>query len=111
MTSRPAEMWTAYTLRGGVLISSLLIGVGYLLLVTAEGEPLPPPHSLLEVAGLAAQAHPVGLASLGLFFLIATSFVRVLVAAVLFAREHDRALSLISIGVFAILLAGLLIGH
>ncbi len=111
MQARAAEMWTAYTLRGGVLLSAVLIGVGYvLLLLTAE--PLPAtPRSVAEVSALAAQAHPVGLASLGLFFLIATSFARVLVAAVLFARENDRALSLISLAVFGILLVSLLIGR
>ena len=111
MKTRAAEQWTAYTLRGGVLVSAILIGIGYLLLLTAQGPLPPPPHSLVEVSSLAARADPMGLASLGLFFLIATSFVRVLVAVVLFAREHDRALSLISLGVLAVLVTGLLIGR
>ena len=52
----------------------------------------------------------MGVAGLGLLLLIATSFLRVLVAVVLFALERDKAHFLISAGVLGILLASLWLG-
>lgn len=107
---RVTAIWTAYTLGAGVITSAVLIAVGYVLLLLQERPVREPPHSMAQLSGLAIAADPAALASLGLFILIATSFLRVLVAVVLFARERDRPLFLISTGVLVVLVVSLWLG-
>ena len=105
-----AELWTGYTLTAGIWTSAAFIAAGYAMLLLYEG-PLPPtPSTAAGLLRLAAALHPIGIAGLGLFLLIATSFLRVAVAVVLFALERDRAHFLISAGVLGILVASLLLG-
>lgn len=105
-----AELWTGYTLSFGIWSSAALIATGYAMLLLHQG-PLPQtPRSIVELLRLAAALDPIGIAGLGLFLLIATSFFRVVVAVVLFALERDRAHFLISAGVLGVLIASLWLG-
>ena len=105
-----AELWTGYTLSFGIWSSAALIAMGYAMLLVHQGPVAPTPTSAVELLRLAAALDPVGVAWLGLLLLIATSFLRVLVAVVLFALERDKAHFLISAGVLGILLASLWLG-
>ncbi len=107
LAKESAERAISLVLRGGSLAATVVMAAG-LVLTIARG-PAPPlesarrtPVALLPRA--VARLHPVAVTELGVFLLILTPIVRVLVAVVMFALERDVRYVLISLGVLAILL-------
>ncbi|MGZ3585994.1 MAG: DUF1634 domain-containing protein [Candidatus Limnocylindrales bacterium] len=101
----------------GVAISAVLLvaGLGAALLVGWEGSLLggtPTTEPIYTLPGLLAGLavlEPLAIAQLGLYVLVLTPILRVVASLVLFAVERDRVYVLVSLGVLAILLAGLLV--
>ncbi|GLV60305.1 hypothetical protein KDH_71250 [Dictyobacter sp. S3.2.2.5] len=98
-----------WVLQGGIIISSVLVLIGFLLLITSPGALTGPrtdifPHSLSELWTGLQGFHPQSIIVLGLLLLIATPVVRVVVSILAFALEHDLRYVIITCMVFAILL-------
>jgi uncharacterized membrane protein len=106
----------------GVVASALVLLVGGGVFLVRHGAepvpertkfvPQPPDYSRpLEIARAALQGRGRALIQLGLVLLIATPVLRVAYSAVAFARGRDRAYTLITLLVLAVLLYGLLSGQ
>lgn len=107
------EAVTVRLLRAGVGLAALLMALGLVLLFLGG------PGGWLS----ASVRHPEGwwsgllllqppaLIQTGLVVLIATPVLRVLAAAVIYARERDRAFAAISVTVLALLLLGVLLAR
>lgn len=98
-----------WVLQGGVIISSVLVLIGFLLLITSPGALSGSrtdvfPHTLSELWSGLRGLHPQSIIVLGLLLLIATPVVRVIVSILAFALEHDLRYVVITCLVFAILL-------
>lgn len=99
----------AWVLQGGVIISSVLVLIGFLLLITSPGALSGSrtdifPHTFSELWPGLRGLHPQSIIVLGLLLLIATPVVRVIVSILAFALEHDLRYVVITCLVFAILL-------
>ena len=96
-----------HILRGGVVVSVAVLLFGFVL-VGVTRSPIParsiPPRSL---AGPLITFAPEGYLSLGVLILIFTPVARVLLSLISFAREQDRMYVLMTLIVFANLLASL----
>lgn len=109
---RRLETWIERTLLAGTSLSAALLVVG-LFLGWAGGSGYPPgvyPRSISGIwAGLVSWRAGAWQAA-GLAVLIATPFVRVLVAALSYLRNEERALAGVSLAVFALLMIGMFLG-
>jgi uncharacterized membrane protein len=106
-----------WILRGGVILSAVIILFGFILLLVQIGEQ--PgfamsigafPHSLSQVWSGLIVLHPQAIIVTGLLFLIVTPVISVTTSLVAFAIERDRRFVVIACVVLAILLASILIG-
>lgn len=106
-----------WILRGGVILSAVIILFGFILMLVQIGEQ--PgfamsigafPHSLSQVWSGFIVLHPQAVIVTGLLFLIVTPVITVTTSLVAFAVEHDRRFVVIASVVLAILLASMLIG-
>jgi uncharacterized membrane protein YfcA/uncharacterized membrane protein len=108
-----SEMWLSVVLRGGVLVSSLIIGIGvvwfYALQLAGYPVPFSFPHTLAAVFQDLARGQPLAVIALGLLVLLATPVARVAVSIVLFAEEHDSLYVVINVLVLVILLFSILV--
>jgi uncharacterized membrane protein len=115
---RRIEVLLATVLRGGVMLSALIVLVGGLTFVAANGRMLPAyevfrgePAELRSIAGIVASAlawHSSGLIQFGLLLLIATPIARVVLSVLAFARERDWLYVAITAVVLALLTYSLL---
>jgi uncharacterized membrane protein len=106
-----------WILRGGVILSAVIILFGFILLLIQIGEQ--PgfamglgafPHSLSQVWSGLIVLHPQAIIVTGLLLLIVTPVISVTTSLVAFAVERDRRFVVIACVVLAILLASMLIG-
>jgi uncharacterized membrane protein YfcA len=98
-----------WVLLGGVLLSSAIILVGFLLLITRPGALSGNrtdifPHSFSELWIRLLGLHPQAIIIAGLLLLIATPVLRVTISIIAFAVEHDMQYVLITCLVLATLL-------
>lgn len=105
----------AWALQGGVIVSSLILIIGWILLL-ASPEKLSAhilqtfPHTVTQVwAGLLI-LQPQAVIALGLLLLIATPVIRVAVSLLAFALEHDWLYVVITFLVLMILIISFLLG-
>ncbi|WP_125706544.1 DUF1634 domain-containing protein [Lacticaseibacillus daqingensis] len=107
------ELIIGKILRIGVLIAAavILIGLG-LLFVTGTGYPagVHPSRPAAILAGVAA-GKSYAVLMLGLFLLILTPVLRVVVSIYAFAKENDRLYAWITTAVLIILLGAMGIGY
>ena len=104
-----------WILQGGVLLSALVICLGFGLWLLGVGHAaheqlLVFPHTLDEVWSGLLLLHPQAVITLGLLLLLATPVVRVFASIFAFALEHDRRYVAITTLVLAILLVSFLLG-
>ena len=104
-----------WILRGGVILSTIIILSGLLLLLLHAGRLSGHvlgtfPSTLDQVWSGILNLQPQDIIALGLLLLIATPLVTVTTSAVAFAVERDSRYVIISLIVLAILLTSLLIG-
>jgi uncharacterized membrane protein len=114
---RQAELAISHVLRGGVVLSALIILAGvvafYLDYFTASGHPVNTafPHTLSGVGAGLAHGNPVAVIVLGLLVLLATPVARVAVSIIAFALERDWRYVVITSIVLVILLVSFGLGR
>lgn len=115
---RRAELIISNVLRGGVLLSAVVIAGGviafYRRYLAAGGRGVsnrPFPHSLTGVAQGLSGGDPLAIIALGLLILLATPVLRVAVSIVAFALERDWRYTAITTLVLAILIVSFLLGR
>ncbi len=112
------ELLLATVLRGGVLLSALLIAVGMLVHLVRGGTP-PSIYrtfsrSSFNLSNLPAMVHGIAtlggrpIIELGLLVLIATPMLRVALSVGLFAKERDMTYVVVTVIVFGALLFSLM---
>jgi uncharacterized membrane protein len=108
--TRREERTVGALLRGGLVVSSLLMaaGLGWAL---ASGRIQSHPVSFRSIRHFLAGGHPSGLMALGLFVLVALPVARVLALAVDFARERDWRFLIVALTVFGLLVVAVFVGH
>jgi uncharacterized membrane protein len=114
--ARRSELIISSVLRGGVILSGAIIGIGvadfYLRgpsHLTYSGG-LTYPSSLPAIWVGLTHADPVAIIALGLIVLLATPVVRVAVSVIAFALSRDRLYVVITLVVLCILIVSLLSG-
>ncbi len=112
---RQAEIVISFILRGGVVVSGVIIAIGVLLyyMRAAAGMGLPVdtiPHTLPMVAHGLATGDPLSIIALGLLLLLLTPVMRVAVSIGAFAIERDWRYVAITAIVLAILIISFLLG-
>ncbi len=110
---RQAELIISHVLRGGVLLSAVVVLVGAALYY-AKPQPggttaLTYPHTLGAVLPALFSGSPEGIITFGLLILLATPVIRVAVSIIAFALEHDWMYVGITALVLALLLASILV--
>jgi uncharacterized membrane protein len=118
------EVWLSRILRGGVVISSVIILVGIALIFVhhpsyATGgagvdvviREMAAPHSLAEVFWGIAQGEGRAIIVLGLCVLIATPMARVAASLLLFLHQRDKKFVLITSLVLLLLLLSFWLGR
>jgi uncharacterized membrane protein len=115
---RQAELIISNVLRGGVLLSAVVIAAGviafYWRYLAAGGRGVsnrPFPHNLTGVAQGLSSGDPLAIIALGLLILLATPVLRVAVSIVAFALERDWRYTVITSLVLAILIVSFLLGR
>jgi len=107
-TSSKAQRAIAAVLRYGSIFSTVVMGIGMALSFLQAPASTTTAHlspSALMIKAL--QFDPMGIAEVGIFFLLLTPVLRVAIAAVGFGIERDRKYVLISLGVLSVLLASI----
>jgi uncharacterized membrane protein len=106
-----------WILRGGVILSSTIILLGFLLLLARSGGESGPglsigtfPHTLGQVWSGLLMFQPKAIIASGLLLLIAIPAATVITSVVAFAIERDRRFVVIACVVLAILITSMLIG-
>lgn len=98
----------------GVVISATIIIIGLIIGLVTGGTGYPgqtfPTHLGPILTGV-AQAKPVAIMMLGLFCLILTPVLRVVVSIYAFAKEHDHLYVLITSTVLVILAFAMILGY
>lgn len=98
----------------GVVISAVIILIGLIIGLVTGGTGYPghyfPTHFGPILIGV-AQAKPVAIMMLGLFCLILTPVLRVVVSIYAFAKEHDYLYVLITSSVLVILIFAMILGY
>lgn len=113
---RRAELVISNVLRGGVLLSAVIIAAGVILFYARSAQSAhglvdrPYPHTLAAVFSGLAQGDPIAVIALGLLLLLATPVVRVAVSIFAFALERDWRYVTITALVLVILIASFLLG-
>jgi uncharacterized membrane protein len=110
---RQAETLISRVLRGGVVLSAFIIGMGMLGVVLRHGDQaggLSQINSLAAVWQGIAAGNPLAVIMAGLLVLLATPVLRVAVSVVAFAREGDLRYVAISSLVLLILLVSFALG-
>ena len=86
-------------------VSVALMGVGVVLMLADgispldQGPPLDPAEIVAEIIAL----EPAGFLWLGLLIVIAAPIARVVLAAIAYARDHDRTMVAVSVAILAVL--------
>ena len=113
---RRTELVISNVLRGGVLLSAIIISAGVILFYLRDAQSAhglldhPYPHSLAGVISGLAQGSPISIIALGLLLLLSTPVVRVAVSIFAFSLERDWRYVAITSLVLAILIASFLLG-
>lgn len=114
---RQAELVISYVLRGGVLLSALIILIGvvafyrnYLSNAGNASSIAAFPHTLGSVGAGVAHGDPLAIIVLGLLVLLATPFARVAVSIFAFALERDWRYVAITSFVLFILIVSFVLG-
>lgn len=98
----------------GVIVSAIIICCGLLLLLFTGKSGYPsntfPTHFDLIFQGI-VQLKPFAIIMLGLFGLILTPVLRVVVSIYAFAKEHDQLYVIITTAVLLILILGMVLGY
>ena len=100
----------SFALRGGVVISFVLLTVGLLLSLGNEMGPAIHPEAIGTIARGILRLDAAATIHLGLLALLATPFARVVALLVQFARERDRPFVTVSFGVLLLLITTITIG-
>lgn len=111
---RRAEVVISNVLRGGVLLSALIIAAGVALFYVRRAQSGLPDHPYPDTlpaiwSGL-TQGSPIAIIALGLLLLLATPVVRVAVSIFAFSLERDWRYVAITVLVLAILIASFFLG-
>lgn len=106
---RQAEKIISTVLRGGVLLSAVIILVGLLLFVAEGARAHVFPHTLATLVQSVVQGNPLGVIMLGLVVLLFTPVLRVAVSIGAFAVEGDRRYVIITSLVLALLLVSIIV--
>jgi uncharacterized membrane protein len=110
------ELVISHVLRGGVLLSAVIITAGVILFYLRDAQSAhglldhPYPHSLADVMSGLMLGNPIAIIALGLLLLLSTPVVRVAVSIFAFAVERDWRYVMITSLVLAILIASFLLG-
>lgn len=107
---RSEERVVSWLLRGGLILSSIMMAVG-LVLALARARLQQHPVSFRTLGHYLAGGHPSGLMALGLFVLVALPVARVLVLVVQFARERDWRFAAVGSAVFGMLVLAVFLGR
>jgi uncharacterized membrane protein len=110
---RQAELLISHVLRGGVVLSAVIIAIGMLAVVTDRGSRTSPPAPLDSLAGVwqgIQVGNPLAVIMAGLLVLLATPVLRVAVSVVAFALEGDLRYVTITCLVLLVLLASFVLG-
>jgi uncharacterized membrane protein len=108
-----AEILISQVLRGGVVLSALIIGIGMVGVLVRHGNltsAMAAPDSLAAVWQGIQAGNPVAVVMAGLLVLLATPVLRVAVSVVAFALEGDFRYVVITSLVLLILLASFALG-
>jgi uncharacterized membrane protein len=114
--ARRSELIISSVLRGGVILSGAIIGIGVADFYLRGPSHLTYPGGLTYPSSLPAiwvgltHADPVAIIALGLIVLLATPVVRVAVSVIAFALSRDRLYVVITLVVLCILIFSLLSG-
>jgi len=114
---RQAELIISFVLRGGVLLSAVIIALGVVLFyaryLAAGGRisQVTYPHTVAAVFAGLGHGDPLAVIALGLLVLLLTPVLRVLVSVVTFALERDWRYTGITLLVFIILIVSFLLGR
>lgn len=105
----------AWALQGGVIVSSLILVIGWLLLFSSPHQLSTHdlqtfPHTVAQVWAGLLTLQPQAVIALGLLLLIATPVIRVAVSLLAFAFEHDWLYVVITFLVLSILIISFLLG-
>lgn len=107
------EMLISTALRIGVVLSALVIGLGFLLFIVTGSSGYPgssfPASPIMILKGL-AEFKPYAVIMTGLLILILTPVFRVGISIVTFIKEKDFLYVIITSIVFIILIVSLLLG-
>lgn len=98
-----------WVLQGGVILSSVIILIGFIMLLASPGALSGNrtdifPHTFGDLWTRLLEGHPQAIIVLGLLLLIATPVLRVIISIFAFALEHDIRYVMITCLVLAILL-------
>jgi uncharacterized membrane protein len=110
------ELLISAVLRGGVLLSAAIIALGTAtffwgaLTGHASANEGAFPHTVGDTLAGVGAGHPAAIIVLGLLVLLATPLLRIIVSAVIFARERDWRYVAITLLVLAILLLSFALG-
>jgi uncharacterized membrane protein len=113
LQARQAEIVISQVLRGGVVLSALVIGIGLVGVLARRGNlagAVATPSSLAAVWQGILTGNPVAVIMAGLLVLLATPVLRVAVSVVAFALEGDFRYVVITSLVLLILLASFALG-
>lgn len=114
---RQSELIISNVLRGGVMLSALVILAGVIAFYVryqSSGGHLatqPIPNTLGAVVAGLSHGEPVSIIALGLLILLATPFFRVAVSIITFALERDWVFTAITLLVLLILIVSFLLGR
>ena len=109
-SERREERTVQLLLRGGLIVSSLLMAVG-LVWALAIAHLRSHAVSFRTVAHYVATGHPTGLMAVGLFVLLALPVARVVVLIVDFSRERDWRYAAVALAVLTLLALAILVGR
>jgi uncharacterized membrane protein len=111
------EMIISGVLRGGVLVSAAVIGIGvvdFYARYASAGRGIsdtPFPHTIAAVITGLGHGDPLAVVALGLLILLATPFTRVAVSILAFAVERDWVYTAITVLVLLILIISFVLGQ
>ncbi|GAK48587.1 putative membrane protein [Secundilactobacillus oryzae JCM 18671] len=108
------EILIGRILQGGVFISAAILALGLLLFLINQSGGYPAgqhPQTILTILSGVVAFKPFAIMMLGLFCLILTPVLRVVVSIYAFAKEHDTQYVVITTIVLIILVISFVIGY